>query len=366
MHKLFEILGKRKVEGDVGIEVECEGANLVRVEEKNWHTEDDGSLRPVGGFPSLKCEWVLDRPIPVNEVQASLTYLAKRQEKATLNFGFRTSVHVHVNCQDLTYYQLLNMVYIYFLYEEPLINFCGEGRKANRFCLRVRDAEGQLEAIQELMQWGEVGLLKMRPDRTRYSALNLEALPKYGSLEFRGMRGTLDVPTLLSWVNMCVSIREAAKQYPDIEAVHEAFVKMGSEAFGKQVFGKELKKLENVEEGAALGYSLSLDIPYAFKESKKQPYKEYKQPPKPEYKRAKVEAAQYVPPPPRQPRNPIDADLMGVDLPEIVDGVGFAEWQEQLWKKVQEAREQVIAAPAPKRKPRIADLIILDDLEEIE
>ena len=362
MHKLFEILGKRKVEGDVGIEVECEGANLVRVEEKNWHTEDDGSLRPVGGFPSLKCEWVLDTPIPVNEVRDSLTYLAKRQEKATLNFGFRTSVHVHVNCQDLTYYQLLNMVYIYFLYEEPLINFCGEGRKANRFCLRVRDAEGQLEAIQELMQWGEQGLLKMRPDRTRYSALNLEALPKYGSLEFRGMRGTLDVPTLLSWVNMCVSIREAAKKYEDIEAVHEAFIKLGSEEFGQLVFGKELKKLENVEEGAALGYSLALDIPYAFKEAKKKPYKEYKKPAEAE---AKVRAARYVPPPPRQPRVPIDADLMGVELPEIVADIGFAEWQAQLGQKVQEAREQAIAAQAPKRKPRIDDLIILDDVEEL-
>ena len=346
MQKLFEIYGKPKTEGDIGIEVECEGANLVRVEGGGWHTEDDGSLRPAGGFPTLKCEWVLDTPVPLDDVKNKLLFLAKKQDKATLKFGFRTSVHVHVNCQELTYYQLLNMIYIYFLYEEPLINFCGEGRKANRFCLRLRDAEGQLDAINRLIALGEIGLHKLQRDRTRYSALNLEALPKYGSLEFRGMRGTLDVPVLMSWVNMCHSIREAAKQYEDVSAVHDAFVKLGPEEFGKKVFGKEFKELEDVEDGAALGYSLSLDLPYMFKEEKKKPYKEYKP--------LKYEAPPKVKQIIARMRQEVDADLYQYILPDIEANELFEDWEAR--------RLQIIRnAHRPAMPGRLADMLVNDE-----
>lgn len=49
MLKLHELFDKRLIEGDVGIEIECEGAGFRMIDTDTWTCEDDGSLR--GKFP---------------------------------------------------------------------------------------------------------------------------------------------------------------------------------------------------------------------------------------------------------------------------------------------------------------------------
>lgn len=265
MDKLFALLGKDSaIEGDVGIEIECEGANIKPLKNVTWKSEDDGSLR--GFYPETRAEFVMNGPVKFGDVERALDKLIKSQAEATFNFSFRTSVHVHLNVQGITFPQLTALVYTYLLLEEPLINYCGEGRKANRFCLRLADAEGLMEEVVKVFQSPDC-LLRIGRDSIRYASLNLEAFKKYGSVEFRGMRGNMDKNILLPWVGMIKCLRDYAETKDGAFEVHEEFRKIGAEKFLNKVMGEYSKLLIDGQtyHNINTSYSLSMDLPYAYK-----------------------------------------------------------------------------------------------------
>lgn len=271
MKKIFELLGlSSAVKGDVGVEIECEGTNLLMTEEKGskyWKTVNDGSLR--GEFPRTCAEYVLVRPIVITAVKDALNELQGILKNATFKFSFRTSVHVHVNVQTLTELQLLNFVYLYLLLEEPLMNYCGKERKGNRFCLRLVDAENMLEAITKWVT-SSFDHVRILPEGMRYSAINLAAIRKYGSVEFRGMRGTMDQGVLCNWVNALHTLREHARTARDPQEIYEAFCNAGATEFIAKIFGDQapLFMYPRVEQDVCRSFSLSIDIPAMFNRHK--------------------------------------------------------------------------------------------------
>lgn len=268
MKKWHEYLGKRKpVEGDVGIEIECEGKGFNAVDNALWRSEDDGSLR--GRFPDSRVEYVLQKPIPIDTVKFALEELTKVIPKAVPDFSFRTSVHVHVNVQDMGEEQIQNYVYTYLLLEEALFSFCGNTRKANRFCLRLQDADYAMSYLKPLFRNGPSFITKMDENQTRYAAINLAAMRKYGSIEFRGMRGTLDINTLTVWATALVSIRNCACHYANCLDIHDDFVTMGPEKFLSHVLGDLASHFtyKNMVRDMQQSYSLTLELPYDYKKS---------------------------------------------------------------------------------------------------
>lgn len=269
MKKVFELLGLGKpTEGDFGIEIEAEGENMRAVADNYWHTEADGSLR--GNFPESAAEFVLDKPILREQVRPALECLAKAQKDSTLNFSFRTSVHVHVNVQKLNYEHLLNMMYTYYLLEEPLTTYCGRDRKGNRFCLRLTDAEGVLDEVSTLFKGTGVEIGHLNGDAIRYSAMNLAALPKYGSLEFRAMRGNLDVDYIDTWVGALHAIREYAKSKNDPMEIYEEFRKNPPTVFLKTVLGGLADQFiyPRIIRDLQRSFSISLDLPFQYQMAK--------------------------------------------------------------------------------------------------
>lgn len=276
MKKLHEILSHlRKVDGDVGVEVEVEGNNLKHVEDANWHSEPDGSLR------GENQEYVFNKPLPVNKAVAAIKSLANQLKDygSELKFSFRTSVHVHVNCMELTYAQYLNYIYLYLLLEEPLMTFCGKERKGNRFCLRLQDAEGILDYLNMVFKsYNNLGVVG---DGMRYAAVNLAATVKYGSLEFRAMRGTLDVDVLTTWIETLVQLRTYATKLENPQAVFDLFVELGAVGFMQEVLGEKLTPSFMYPKASGdiqRSFSISLDLPYAYlpekpKATKKDMYK---------------------------------------------------------------------------------------------
>ena len=266
MKKLFEILGQQPLlDRDVGIEIECEGDNLVEVNNAFWKTVDDGSLR--GGYPNQRAEFVLKKPIPIKNVNAALTQLVKAQENAKLNFSFRTSVHVHVNIQGLTEPQLINMIYTYMLLEEAMMNYCGRDRKGNRFCLRLADAEGILDAITYLITHGiKEFMYNYHEDQVRYSGLNLAAITKYGSLEFRGMRGNLDLNVLNTWCNALVNIRNYAMNVEKPRDIYDDFIEGTPTEFLHRVLKDYAAPFisPKIDKEMQKSFSLSIDIPHTY------------------------------------------------------------------------------------------------------
>lgn len=320
MKKLYELLGQREQPGTFGVEIECEGERLVEVNNDVWKTTNDGSLR--GRFPDKSCEWVFQKPLPLGKAINALSSLAKAQRanKATLNFGFRTSAHVHINMQQMTEDQYLSFIYLYLLLENPLIRFCGPQRKANRFCLSINDGEGILDVLHGVFSQGLRGVFQPMENHIRYSALNLAATRKYGSLEVRSMRGTLDVDVLSTWLMALNNIRDFAMSVGNVRDVHDLFVRSKPEDFFHYVVGDVAWEFEYPELEADLrnNFSITLDLAYAYKTQE-------------ERNLGKGNAAPYVAAPgaPRWRPNPVDEFI----LPEgaviehvqpVAAGAGFA------------------------------------------
>lgn len=271
MGKVCNLFHLRKVEGDYGIEIEVEGRHLPMADGDWWVSHQDGSLR--GEYPHESHEYVLNQPIKFGDVHEALTVLNKRFEDngSVLNFSFRTSVHVHRNVTEFDEVQLLNLIYLYALLENPLVNFCGENRKDNRFCLRVMDADGILDIISPLFLHGVGELGNYPEDRIRYAALNLASVRKYGSVEFRAMRGTADIGTLMTWVSFIEAMSNYARR-PKMTPVkiREKFKELSAKDFIVEVMGEELAAslvYESMEFEMNLAHSLTIDLPFFFQRS---------------------------------------------------------------------------------------------------
>jgi len=275
MKKVIELLVNRKTDGDVGIEIECEGKGMIEMDGAVWRSEDDGSLR--GIYPQTRCEYILTKPLKINAVKAALTTLKDdlNAEGAVLNFSYRCSVHVHVNVQQMQYQQLLAMIYAYYLLEEPFMTYCGKSRKGNNFCLRLADAEGVLDTLTRMFEHPDY-LHAMGQDHNRYAALNLEAIQKYGSLEFRGMEGNLDVKRIDTWCKALVKLREWSVKQDTPKAVYELYTRLGPIGFLEDVLGElagdfqYARMIKDIQKS----FSISIDLPFSFRLHKDEPKKE--------------------------------------------------------------------------------------------
>jgi hypothetical protein len=185
--------------GLFGIEVEVEGDNLPKELPRYWRCIKDGSLR------GESMEYVLSKPLDKPEAENAIIYLNAALQDSQLHMSFRTSVHVHLNIQNIYKSQLNRLLYTSFLVEDLLVEFSGEGRVGNRFCLRVRDAEYQLNFLQLMLKINNQ-LQRIPPDEGKYAAINLCTIRTYGSVEYRSMQGTTDVQTLSRWMSLIEKI----------------------------------------------------------------------------------------------------------------------------------------------------------------
>lgn len=269
MKKLTELLRLNQVAGLFGVEIEVEGDDLPNVDTAIWRSEADGSLR--GGI-----EYVMKEPVLQRKLAIALRQLTRKLDEAgaKLDFSFRTSVHFHVNVQELTAAQVCAMIYTYILLEGPLMTFCGDVRKGNRFCLRYEDAEAMDKELSEMFRMGDDGMRRRPNDKMRYAAINIEALSKYGSLEFRAMQGNIDIPRLTAWGDILAAIRGYAVAKGSPTAVFESLTEHGDPIrFLTEVVGEGLAALLNVPSAAReiqRNMSLSMDLPFAFKRGKEE------------------------------------------------------------------------------------------------
>lgn len=194
-----------------GVEIEVEGVNLPTpsmLSSNIWRTEKDDSLKTEEAW-----EYVTPTPLSLEGVKSSLDYLALAYtaNDSEVFDSIRAGVHVHMNVQDWNVKQLFTFATAYYLVEDLLIGWCGPGREGNLFCLRARDAEFVLFRILKSLK--EKNLKFLKDDIIRYSSLNYCSLFKYGSLEFRGMRGTGDLNLIYQWVQIIDDLRNASVQF---------------------------------------------------------------------------------------------------------------------------------------------------------
>lgn len=273
MKKLHELLKQPLKKGDVGIEIECEGERLFPHHSVLWKTEADNSLR--GQYPDKSCEWVLNEPVPKEDVRLALKELFDMQaaNKAKFKFSFRTSVHIHINVGHLTRDQVMAMAYAYYLIEDLMLEYCAEHRRFNRFCLSIGQAEGAIPYIKRMISIDEGLFIKSNPQNAiRYSSLNLEALFKYGSLEFRALEGNADIDRIDTWVRALTNLRSFIEKLDDIRDVHDVFLFEGSKGFIERTLGDVASffKTKGYTNSISHAFSTTIELPFSYIERKEE------------------------------------------------------------------------------------------------
>ena len=184
----------------IGIEIEVENQIHRRPSNSVWTVVEDGSLRN-GGIEFIS------KPIGAGWAPAALHHLFTQDLDNGMCFSPRTSTHVHVNVQDLTQEQVIDLVMVYALFEKALYRFVGKSRWKNIYCT----------PITETNYLPLLGDMRMNVPWEKYTGLNLCPISTKGTLEFRHMHGTPDVKKLCLWIDLITRLKGYVKSHTTAE-----------------------------------------------------------------------------------------------------------------------------------------------------
>lgn len=214
----------------IGIEVEVE--NLFKWPEKElicWQTREDGSLRNNGA------EFV-SYPISGNKIVFALSELFQWLPDS-IDFSERTSIHIHLNIRPFNCEQLLNLIYLYIVFERLLYDFASPERYKNIFCVPI--GETRLPSlIQDALQYKSMAVIIDSWDK--YSGLNLLPVRTFGTVEFRQMRGHRNINKMLNWINILLQLHHMSKKGNFSMEIQMLNTTSAYEQFVVQIFGDQL------------------------------------------------------------------------------------------------------------------------------
>lgn len=200
----------------VGIEVEVENTKMFD-NLTLWTSTEDGSLRNNG------LEYV-SKPVRGKMIEMALRELvhALKSKAPKHEFSDRTSIHVHLNVRHMSVEQLANFILVY-LALEPIFFKYTEGipnsnRRENNYCVPIEDSKSHLSLLHNLGNYyhskDTKWLKRLVEEWKKYTAFNLIPILNQGTVEFRHMGGTMDVPYIMTWINMILSMRKYVRTTP--------------------------------------------------------------------------------------------------------------------------------------------------------
>ncbi len=197
------VAGKKiKSPAYTGVEMEFSSLYYSNEEElfRMWRLEADGSLR--GNRPG---ELVFAGPLAPHQADEALGMMG-RLVLGRSEVNHTCSLHVHVDVCDLTLEELYRALFVYAMIERPLYRYCGGDRANNNFCVPLHKSIGGLKKYLRAQSPPDV------PIGLRYCGLNLAALRKFGSLEFRMHPATKDLSRIIEWINLCCLVKEQGRK----------------------------------------------------------------------------------------------------------------------------------------------------------
>lgn len=215
----------------IGIEVEVEGME-VPPKVSGWRRILDGSLRNHG------VEYVFQGPVgglsACNRLKSLESSLAEKQPV----FSLRTSVHVHLDVRDMTWTQVQKLILVYAMVEPYLFALCGQEREDNIYSMSLYRGQHQVSQLCDIFRLGPEAINIMW---TKYTALNLTSIPAFGSLEFRGHRGTCSKDVIVNWVNHILALKEYAIDPTKlVDHLPRQLSTSGSHTLLSSIFGERL------------------------------------------------------------------------------------------------------------------------------
>lgn len=230
---------------EIGIEIEIERirAHTVTVY-PIWEVKNDGSLRDHG------FEYV---SVPI---KGKRIVFALNQFFGTVNHGYRfsprTSIHVHMNVLDLKCEQIGSLLTLYMVFERLFYKFIGGDRDKNNFCVPMLDCVGPGVA-SIISQFLQPKIQLQNLEHHRYMGVNVDAVRKFGSLEFRHLGGTDNKARILTWINLIFCLKKFV-QDKTWDQVYErlcmlnttsAYYALFNDVFGKFGVALDASQLQN-------------------------------------------------------------------------------------------------------------------------
>ena len=227
-------------QGMVGIEIEVENITNSLYPLAYWSVKTDGSLRNHGVE-------LVSVPLQIKQVQLALEHafnVLTAHNKP--DFSNRTSIHIHVNCRDLTQNQIYNFILLYALFEKHFYSFAGNKRMNSIFCVPLFRTN-QLNVLDKVV-YG------LSPDWHKYCGINLLPLYQntvtqgYGTIEFRHLYGTSNQREILEWINDIMCLRKYACEISKddlLKNIKEMNTTSSYISLYSQVFAKGRKVLSN-------------------------------------------------------------------------------------------------------------------------
>lgn len=227
-------------QGMVGIEIEVENITNSLHPLAYWDIKADGSLRNNGVE-------LVSIPLQIKQVQLALEHVFNvLTANNKPDFSNRTSVHIHVNCRDLTQNQIYNFILLYALFEKHFYAFAGNKRMNSIFCVPLFRTN-QLNVLDNVV-YG------LSPNWHKYCGINLLPLYQnqvtqgYGTIEFRHLYGTSNQREILEWINDIMCLRKYACEISKddlLKNIKEMNTTSSYISLYSQVFAKGRKVLSN-------------------------------------------------------------------------------------------------------------------------
>lgn len=187
----------------LGIEVEVEGFSLNdTLYRYGWTDKDDGSLR--NGI-----EFTFNGPM---SGEAAVDAMRAICNPAILvhNSSPRAGTHIHVDWLDVEEVESVYRVAVIAAVIEPAIYECVSRERAYNTFVQPHMKTGLRDLCRVLSRGDTAGMVDYLHNTSRYRGTNLNALARFGSVEFRYFPAISTYQELLSWANLCLMMKRAA------------------------------------------------------------------------------------------------------------------------------------------------------------
>lgn len=203
----------------IGIEIEMEEYSAAQVRTHRnagspfWTEHEDGSLRN-------GTEMVLSQAMMGTSLREAISYFFATF--TTYVATPRTSIHVHVNMRqdEETVEGVRNMIALYYMYEDAFFTLADDNRKWCSYCNAFEDTPPAiLEAFMNPKASTEGLTMSLHAsavvNQNRYYGLNLNALSKFGTIEFRHFPLVHEEGRLIDWIKLIMELKAAANRMAD-------------------------------------------------------------------------------------------------------------------------------------------------------
>lgn len=168
-----------------GVELEIEDFKATPQLPMGWNNTEDGSLRNSG-------RELISPPLGLSTHLAHFGMIHKNIKLGKEPFTERTSIHVHINCLDLTQEQCKSVVLWYALFEPVFFAMVAPHRRNNIHCVGLDQTV--------LSEYYRRSLPIIVDKWSKYTALNLLPLKTQGTIEFRHMQGHNNQTLYTEWM----------------------------------------------------------------------------------------------------------------------------------------------------------------------